>query len=219
MQFNLQSLVSIFTGAIIMRDSYLRQQKDRLLKPLVEQGFGRIHPTTVSLVAAGVGLLAAGAGWQQFYATGLLLWLLNRTLDGLDGLVARVHGKQSDFGGYLDLFLDFVIYLAVPTALVAAQPTATQLWALAALLASFCLNTMSWMGLSTLLEKRQQQTVNRLTSMEMPTGLIEGAETILFFGLFYLFPSYLAQLYLLMAVLVLFSVGQRLWWAYFHLPR
>jgi phosphatidylglycerophosphate synthase len=200
-----------------MRDTFLRQQKDRLLKPLVEQGFAGVHPTTVSLVAAGVGLLAAGAGWQQAYGLGLLLWLLNRTLDGLDGLVARVHGKQSDFGGYLDLFLDFVIYLAVPTALVAAQPSVAHLWALAALLGTFYLNTMSWMGLAALLEKRQQATLNRTTSMEMPTGLIEGAETIVFFALFYLLPGYLTTLYLLMTVLVLFSVGQRLWWAYWHL--
>jgi hypothetical protein len=53
--------------------------------------------------------------------------------------------------------------------------------------------------------------------MEMPTGLIEGAETIVFYIAFYLFSVYLAPLFWLMAVLVVITAGQRLVWAYRHL--
>lgn len=36
---------------------------------------------------------------------------------GIDGLVARVSGQQTDFGGYLDILCDFVVYAAIPIGL------------------------------------------------------------------------------------------------------
>jgi phosphatidylglycerophosphate synthase len=200
-----------------MRDAVLRKQKDRLLAPLASSRFATIHPNWISAIALAVGVVAAAAVWQQAYWLGLALWLLNRVLDGLDGVVARVHHKQSDFGGYLDLLLDFVVYLAVPVAFVAAQPTSFNLWAGLALLASFVMNAMSWTTLAAILEKRRRATSDRLTTIEMPTGLVEGAETILLYSLWFLLPAYVGWMFLAMAALVLFTVGQRLWWAYRHL--
>jgi phosphatidylglycerophosphate synthase len=206
-----------FAEGNVMRDIALRQQKDRLMGPVAEQVFAAVHPNVVSLIALIVGLLSVAAVINQAYWAGLGLWLLNRILDGLDGLVARIHHKQSDFGGYLDLFLDFLVYLAVPIAFIVVMPTVANLWAGLFLFASYYLNTMSWTILGALIEKRQLQPINRLTSLEMPTGLIEGAETILFYCSFYLLPAYVAQLFGLMAILVLFTAGQRIWWAYRHL--
>ncbi len=135
----------------------------------------------------------------------------------LDGVIARVHDKQSDFGGYLDLLLDFVVYLAIPIAFLWVIPTQVNLWAGIALLAAYVINLLSWTSLSALLEKRQHQSDGRLTSIEMPSGLIEGLETIIFYCLFFLVPSYLAILFGAMAVLVFFTAGQRVWWAYRNL--
>jgi len=200
-----------------MRDALLRQQKDRLLAPLANQIFVTIHPNFVSLIALLVGLLSAVAILNHAYWVGLGLWLANRTLDGLDGLIARTHHKQSDFGGYLDLFLDFIVYLAIPLAFLFVWPDPANLWAGIVLFAVYYLNTMSWTVLSAILEKRQRQTTPRLTTLEMPTGLIEGTETILFYSAFYLFPGYLAYLFGLMAILVLYTALQRIWWAYHYL--
>jgi len=184
------------------------------MTPMVHYMSTSIHPNVISIIALGVGLLAVGAIMVEAYLLGLVLWLLNRILDGLDGVVARVHHKQSDFGGYLDLLLDFIVYLAVPIAFIYAMPTAANLWAGIALLSVYVINLLSWTTLSALLEKRQLQTHKRLTSLEMPTGLIEGAETIAFYGLFCLLPNYVAYLFLVMSVLVLYTAGQRVWWAY-----
>lgn len=197
-----------------MRDMALRDQKDRLLTPLVVRFAASIHPNLVSVVALGVGLASVGAVLAGAPGWGLALWAGNRVLDGLDGLVARVHDKQSDFGGYLDLLLDFVIYLAVPLAFMVATPTRLNLWAGVTLLSSYVLNILSWSVLSAILEKRQQKSVGRITAVEMPTGLIEGAETILFYSLFFLLPAYVGWLMLLMGILVFFTAGQRVVWAY-----
>lgn len=200
-----------------MQDAFLRRQKDRLMTPMAGPAFAAIHPNVISVVAMFIGLGSVAAILMQWYGVGLLLWALNRIMDGLDGVVARVHQKQSDFGGYLDLFLDFIIYLAVPIAFIAAQPTMNHLWAGLFLMCSYVLNSISWTTLAALLEKRQRHTVNRLTSMEMPTGLIEGAETIVFYTLFYLLPESITVLFTAMAILVIFTASQRVWWAYRHL--
>jgi hypothetical protein len=47
----------------------------------------------------------------------------------------------------------------------------------------------------------------------MPSGLIEGAETIIFYTLFLLLPGALVPLFWLMAALVLLTAGQRMVWA------
>jgi phosphatidylglycerophosphate synthase len=197
-----------------MRDMALRAQKDRLLTPLAVRFAGSIHPNWVSVMALGVGLASAGAVMAGAPGWGLALWAGNRVLDGFDGLVARVHDKQSDFGGYLDLLLDFVIYLAIPLAFITAAPTQFNLIAGLVLLSSYVINTLSWTVLSALLEKQKRQSAGRLTAVEMPTGLIEGAETILLYSLFFLLPGLVGGLMMLMGVLVLFTAAQRVVWAY-----
>jgi len=200
-----------------MRDAALRKDKDRLLQPIARRWFVHVHPNWISAAALGFGLACALAAWQQHYLAALLLWAVNRILDGLDGLVAREHAKQSDFGGYLDLFLDFIVYLAVPVAIAAAQPSNALLWATVALFGAFVLNLLSWSVLSAILEKRAATDTGSLTTVAMPGGLIEGAETIIFYTLFLLLPTYAALLFLVMAVLVLVTAAQRVAWAARHL--
>lgn len=201
-----------------MRDVMLRKQKDLWLEPIAVKYLGAVHPNIISFIALLIGLLAATAVIYQLYWYALVLWIFNRILDGLDGLIARIHHKQSDFGGYLDLILDFIVYLVFPISFVIASPTtgtffAGNFWALVALLSSYYVNTASWMGLSTLLEKRRLASPDRQTSMEMPAGLIEGAETILFYSMFCIFPAYIGYLFWLMAALVLLTACQRVVWA------
>lgn len=201
-----------------MFDHFFRVLKDRWLEGLARALGTRVTPNTISVLACLVGLAAA---WEAAHArrdVALLLWLLNRTLDGLDGTLARVTGQQSDFGGYLDIVLDFTVYTAIP---IGAAYGVTGDGALAArealvwLLGSFFINAASWMYLSALLEKRAAgaAATGERTSVTMPPGLVAGFETILFFSLFLALPGRLAPLMWAMAGLVLLNVVQRLVWA------
>ena len=200
-----------------MKDAVLREQKDRVLEPVARSFFRSVSPNLISFIALVPGLLSAAAIVQGELGWGIGFWLLNRLLDGLDGVVARIHGKQSDFGGYLDLLLDFVVYLAIPIAFVIASPTPAHIWSLVALLAVYQINSLSWTLLSSLLEKRQAAAEERLTSIEMPAGLIEGAETVVFYTLFFLLPAYIPWLFGVMAGLVVVTACQRVWWAWRNL--
>lgn len=52
----------------------------------------------------------------------------------------------------------------------------------------------SWMYLAAILEKRPDQARTALTTITMPAGLIGGTKTIMFYGLFILWPGYLGPL-------------------------
>lgn len=199
-----------------MFDSQLRSLKDRLFNPLATR-LRFTPPWLFSVVGLVVGLAGAVALWQRAYGLGFWLCFGNRCFDALDGAVSRQSGKQSDLGGYLDIVFDFVIYAAVPAGLVFGRPSTTNYVALIFLLASFYVNAAAWMYLAAILEKRNQAQTNRLTSVTMPAGLIGGGETILFFGLFILFPAYLPWLFGLMTLLLILTIAQRLWWATSHL--
>jgi phosphatidylglycerophosphate synthase len=151
--------------------------------------------------------------WQQWYGVGLLFWLLNRVFDGLDGSVARMRSEQSDFGGYLDILLDFTTYALIPIGLAGGRPLTENWVALSFMLASFYVNAASWMYLADILEKQQHTRGQRLTSVTMPAGLIGGTETIVLFTAFILFPQWLFWLFSLTAVLVTATIVQRLLWA------
>ena len=197
-----------------MFDPVLRPIKDKILGPLARALPG-VPPGAITALALLVGLGAAGAAWRGAFVVGLVLWLANRVLDGLDGAVARIHGKSSDLGGYFDLVADFVVYGAIPVALAlrpGAPPELTQ--AAVLLLAVFYVNTAAWMVPSALLEKRgyRAETRENPTSVSIPEGAISGGETVLFFSLFFLLPSHQVTLFLLMTALTAITVLQRLVW-------
>ncbi len=162
-----------------------------------------MSPTAITLLAAASGIAAAAALFLRWQLAAVLLFALNRVLDGLDGLVARETGQQSDAGGYLDIVLDFLVYVLIPLSLTANYGIGARSWFLLSLLfAAFYLNGVTWMYLSALLEKRQMAGAAP-TSLVMPRGLIEGTETILLFGLMLVFPRWLNTLLAAMAGLVL----------------
>jgi phosphatidylglycerophosphate synthase len=168
------------------------------------------------VAAFGAGVAAAAVAARGQYGAGLLCWALNRVLDGLDGVLARATGRQTDFGGYLDTLLDFLVYALVPLGLVVGRPSLPVALAALVLLAAFYVNAASWMYLSALLERRAQGAALRgeQTSVTMPGGLVAGSETILFYALFFLMPGNLAPLFLVMAALVGVTVVQRAAWGW-----
>lgn len=202
-----------------MLDKHLRQLKEQALTPLAQVTGRYLHPTSITLLAGGCGVLAGLAGWQGWFEAGLLLWIVNRVLDGLDGTVARLHNKQSDFGGYLDILIDFVLYAFIPALLAWRADTQTHYLATLLLIGTFYVNAASWLYLSSILERRARgaNTQGEMTSVTMPGGVIEGTETALFFGLFFLLPELLIPLFILMSALVWVTVVQRLLWALHHL--
>lgn len=196
-----------------MLDKQLREIKERVLMPAAKSAGKVAHPTTLSVIGFAFGVGAGFAAWGGWYALGFLLWGINRFMDGLDGTVARVHNKQSDFGGYVDILLDFAVYAWIPAGLALGNGSTHALIAAVFLISTFYLNAASWSFLAAIIEKRGLADPATKTSVILPTGLIEGAETVIFYGVFFLLPGELVILFGLMGSLVLMTVLQRLIWA------
>lgn len=160
-----------------------------------------------AVLCVGAGVLA----WQQYAPTAVACWLLGRLLDGLDGPVARARGTASDVGGFADFVLDSVGYAAVPVGLAAGAADITG-WAITSLLlATFYVNAVSLLMLSSILEKRavgaRQQ--GETTTVTMPPALIEGTETIAIFTVALAVPQWADAVFVAMAVAICVGIVQR----------
>ncbi len=200
-----------------MFDIVLRPLKDKLLDPFARLLGRFFSPNTITLVSLIFGTASVAAVFYGRIGAGLVFWILNRVTDGLDGAVARVTHKSSDLGGYIDIMADFLIYAALPVAFAVQSHIDGPLTAAVVLLASFYINAGSWMYLSAIIEKRGSSPEGELTSVSMPSGLIAGTETIVFFTLFFLLPHLLIYLFYIMAFLTLITAAQRFIWALHYL--
>lgn len=202
-----------------MFDELLRALKDRLLTPVARALGPGANPNVITMLAFVAGVAAAVAAAQRRVLAGLVLWLVNRFLDGLDGTVARVNQRQSDLGGYVDILLDFVVYAAVPIGLVLGFYSRDVALAGLLLMGTYFVNAASWMYLAGVLEKRSAGVAvsRELTTLRMPAAIVAGTETVIFFVLFLTFPTHLAALFGVMAALVCVGIVQRVVWARRHI--
>jgi phosphatidylserine synthase len=214
-------------------DDRLRHAKDRALAPIATR-LRAVPPLAITAAGLVAGLGCAGAAYYGHVPLALGLWAANRTLDGLDGSVARQAGTTSDRGGYIDLLADFVVYAAIPVAQVAGAPDPGELAVpVGALLGAYYVNAVSWLALSAILttrvaahrpmpdeiRERPHARTAMLTTITMPTGLVEGAETVIFVAVCLAWPDALRPLFFGGAALVLATALLRAVWAWRTLGR
>jgi len=198
-----------------MLDGPLRPAKDRLLAPLAQGPLAAVPPLALSMLALAAAIGAAIAAWQQLALVAVALWLLSRLADGLDGPVAGVQGTASDRGGLVDIVFDTIGYALIPIGIAAGIDTRAAWITAAVLLATFYVNAVSWTYLAALLEKRAAgaTATGATTSTIMPRGLIEGAETIVFFTVALAWSGGAVAVLAVMAGAVTVTIVERMWWA------
>ncbi|AXT86284.1 CDP-alcohol phosphatidyltransferase [Aeromicrobium sp. A1-2] len=176
---------------------------DRAARTIAATG---VRPTTLTAIGwlAGVGAcvsVATGA-----WTLGLVLWLLNRLFDGLDGAVARQVGP-TDLGGFLDIVADFSIYSGFVLAIAIQVPEARL--ACVALLVAYYLSGTAFLALSSILERRRADQHQDGRSLRFVGGLAEGTETVIAYTLFTIFPEHAELIAWAFAGAVTITVLQR----------
>lgn len=175
---------------------------DSTLRPLIDPPLemaGRflaargISANAVTVAGFGIGIGAFAALWAQTYIVALVLVLLNRVFDGLDGAVARqsaLMGKTgvTDLGGYLDIVTDFIFYAGVVFFFALGRPDCA-LYA-AFLIFSYMGTASSFLAYAVMAAKRGLSTeIRGRKSLYYLGGLAEGTETIIVMVLICLFPT------------------------------
>lgn len=171
-----------------MLDSLLRPYINLLLQPMATLalmlGMRPNHVTLCGFFIGALSVLAIIVGepyWGAFFL------LLNRVADGMDGLMAKISGR-TDFGGFLDISCDFIIYTGFIWAHAYAHPEYS-LW-LIFLLFSFVGPTISFL-VYMMLEAKQSRRVMSTSkrSFAALTSVGEGTETMFVLFLMCLFPE------------------------------
>jgi phosphatidylglycerophosphate synthase len=179
---------------------------DRVARHLARSGLKADHVTLAGFV---LGMGCAGMIVARWDGLALLLLVLGRFADGLDGALARVT-RSTDRGGFLDITLDFLFYGSVPLAFALRDPAQYALPS-AVLLAAFYANGASFLAFSALAAKRGMESSDRgPKSLYFTTGLTEGTETIAFFAAFMLFPQWFGALAYVFAALCMVTCVARI---------
>lgn len=176
----------------------------------VAHSIGADHVTWTGFV---VGLLALPALALQWYSLALVLIVLNRFADGLDGAIAR-QTKLTEAGGYIDIVLDFIFYSAVVFGFLLADVDNN------AIAAGLLMLTFMGTG-STFLAFASIASKHHIANLKYPNkslhymgGLTEGFETIIAFVAFCLWPQHFAVLAYVFAAACWVTVATRLWVGY-----
>jgi phosphatidylglycerophosphate synthase len=172
-----------------------------------------VSADALTLVGFMVGLVGIGCLASRAYLLALLLLLMNRIFDGLDGAVARLAGP-TDRGVFLDVALDFFVYASVPFGFAVADPPVNAL-AACALLLGFMGTATSFLAFAIVAERRG------LTSLAFPQkgiyylgGITEGAETIACFVAMCLLPTWFSVLAWAFTILCIITAATRWFWGW-----
>lgn len=148
-----------------------------------------LSPNHVSLIGFAVAILASFAVAHGQGMLALLLWWGSRIADGTDGHYARLTGRASPFGAYLDILLDMAAYGAMVVGFAVAEPGLVSRWIPMLFLYVLCITSALALGAQ---EARLALPPRDDRGLRLGAGLAEGGETGIAYSLFLLFPAWLS---------------------------
>ena len=182
---------------------------DPMARALAGVGVSANMVTAATFVAgtAAAALIAVG-----FPRAGLAVWLVSRFGDAIDGALARVEGRPSAIGGYLDITLDMAAYSLMVIGFAAARPDLGVAWS--AVLAGYVLAITTTLALSNAAASKGRTVSTTNRTFQFTTGLAEAGETSVMYTAWVIFPGWLPWLvWMWVAVLALTAVQRsRLAW-------
>ena len=148
----------------------------------------QISANTITLANFTFGIMVVPLLWLKLYSAAMIVILVNRFFDGLDGAVARKLGP-TNLGGYLDITCDFIFYSVVIMGFALADPVNNSL-AAAFLIFSFIGTSSSFLAFAAAAEKKGISTnAYGIKGFYYLGGLTEGTETILFLVIICIYPA------------------------------
>ena len=178
----------------------------------------RITPDGLTLAGLAIGLGSAVAAGLQWWAVALVLWLLSRVIDGLDGALARRRRAalpdgtpHSEAGGFLDITADFVVYGATVVGVAVGATTGFDApwWPFLAVLLAYYINGAAFLAFSSIAERTGRQ-LDDGRSLSFLGRIAEGTETIVVHALWLVLPFWAAPIAIGWAALVGVSAVQRM---------
>lgn len=183
-----------------------------LAKQFVKLG---IRADWVTWAGFALGMVAIPLLAMQLYIPALVFIVLNRLADGLDGAIAR-QTSLTDYGGFIDISLDFIFYAGVVLGMSLGRPDGALYGAF--LLWCFFGPAVTFLAYAIFAAKRGITTDLRgAKSLFYLGGLAEGTETFAIFILFCLAPAWFPVVCIVYGAMCLITAATRIYaaWAAF----
>ncbi|MBK2046234.1 CDP-alcohol phosphatidyltransferase family protein [Allofrancisella guangzhouensis] len=163
--------------------------------------------TTLSFITGAISALLIL--WMPWLA--VIFLLLSGYLDVLDGTIARMQNTSSAFGTMLDILSDRFVESFIIIALFIAQPQIAWVGLFMMMSIVACVSSFLLVGIFSQQESHK--------SFYYSPGLMERAETFIFFIIMILLPSTVLWLGILFTILVLWTTFYRVGEFYFYTNR
>jgi phosphatidylserine synthase len=190
---------------------------DRMAGVLDRPGISPDRLTAANLL---LGLGSAVAAGLQAWIPALVLWLLCRLADGLDGPLARRRAARdgpadAGAGGFFDISADFVVYgSTVVGVAVGATSGHGEAWLpFLLVLLAYYVNGTAFLAFSSIAE-RAGRRLDDGRSLSFLGGLAEGTETVVVHSLWLLLPALAGEIAWVWAAVVAVGAAHRTWSGY-----
>lgn len=195
-----------------MIDDFLRE---RFRTPVDRTGewLARRGVPAEALTVAGflVGVAGCVAVVGEFYGLALVCLAFNRLADLLDGAVARAT-RVTDWGGFLDILLDLLIYSGFVLAFAVGRPD--NALAAAVLIFTFLATGASFLAAANIAARRGlTREPPEKKSFFYKAAIAEGVETTAYLAMICLFPGYFVPITYVFAAICWVSVAGHFLWA------
>lgn len=160
-----------------------------------------VSANVVTIVGFVIGLMAINFLSMQMYFTALLVILINRVFDALDGAIARNSKTTSDFGVFLDATLDYIFYAGVIFGFALSAPG---YFALPACFLLFGFTASACAMLAYAVVDYKMEGKSKISLNQSPfylAGIAQGSETLIAFVIMCIFPWWFTPLAIIFGVL------------------
>jgi phosphatidylglycerophosphate synthase len=170
-----------------------------------------VRPEGLTVAGFVVGAAGCVAIVGEYYALALACLALNRLADLFDGAIARA-SRVTDYGGFLDILLDLLIYSGFVLAFAVGRPE--NALPAAVLIYTFLATGASFLAAANIAARRgiTREPPER-KSFFYKAAIAEGAETTAYLAAICLFPEQFAVITYVFAAICWVSVGGHILWA------
>lgn len=176
-------------------------------KLFVKFGLKANHITILGLIFSFLSFLLV---IDHHYIFGLLVFLIGRSMDGIDGIIAN-NTSKTDFGGFLDIVCDLISYSIIPLAFILTNSSNAIFGSI--LLASFFGTSSTFLAIA-IFESKRKFVLNSDKSFYHVGGIVGSTQTIVFLSLMFVFPKYFNEIALIFSILCMAGTLERIYHGY-----
>ena len=192
----------------------------KIIKPFLEivaspfYKFG-INANYISLFGLSMSFLSFYLVLKDLNIIALLVFLLGRILDGVDGIIAN-KTRITEFGGFIDIVFDLISYSLVPLAFILKDNSNAIFGSI--LLTTFFGTSSTFFGIA-IFENNKFIKRNPEKSFFHVGGFMGGSITIFFLSLMFIFTEKFNLIALIFSVLCILGTIERIFYAYMILDK